>query len=295
MTARPSRPHSFASTPVPHRAAVKAARRLTKRSFRQIDGRFLVEGPQAVGEALDQTTGPSGGVRTLFVTAEAAARHPELLAAASSAGVEVHRVGNDVVGELTQTVTPQGVVAVCDVLDVPLDSVLSAHPRLVALLAEVRDPGNAGSVLRAADAAGADSVIFSSGSVDAYNGKAVRASVGGLFHVPVVTDVPVLDTMAQLRESGLQVLAADGAGDTDLDEAERSGLLSAPTAWVFGNEAWGLPQQVRDAADAVVSIPIYGRAESLNLATAAALCLYASVRAARASIDHDEGDVARGW
>ena len=279
MTERPrTRPHSYASTPVPHRASVKAARRLLKRSFRQSDGRFLVEGPQAVREALAWAAHRGAGLHEVFATSEAASRHPQLIEAANHQGIVVHRVGQDVLAELAQTVTPQGIVAVCDVLDEPLDSVLAGSTRLVALLAEVRDPGNAGSVLRAADAAGADAVVFSAGSVDPYNGKVVRASVGGLFHVPVVTNVPVLESIDRLRAAGLQVLAADGAGSVDLDEAERSGTLSRPTAWVFGNEAWGLPEQLRDAADDVVRIPIYGRAESLNLATAAALCLYASVR-----------------
>jgi TrmH family RNA methyltransferase len=123
--------------------------------------------------------------------------------------------------------------------------------------------------------------MFSTGSVDPYNGKVVRASVGGLFHLPVVNDVDSLDAIEKLQRSGLQVLAADGAGATDLDAAERSGMLATATAWVFGNEAWGLSHETRDAADAVVRIPIYGKADSLNLATAAALCLYASARAHR--------------
>ncbi|MFZ0324014.1 MAG: RNA methyltransferase [Actinomycetes bacterium] len=267
---------------MPHRAVVNAARRLTKRSFRQVDGRFLVEGPQAVREALARATGYGLAVHDVFVTAEAAGRHPELVEQSAALGLAVRRVGRDVMADLCQTVTPQGIVVVCDVLDVPLEPVLAAAPRLVALLAEVRDPGNAGSVLRAADAAGADAVVFSSGSVDAYNGKVVRASVGGLFHVPVVTDVDVAEGVQKLRAAGLQVLAADGSGEIDLDEAERSGRLTRPTAWVFGNEAWGLPQERRSAADAVIRIPIYGQAESLNLATAAALCLYASARSQRA-------------
>jgi RNA methyltransferase, TrmH family len=133
-------------------------------------------------------------------------------------------------------------------------------------------------VIRAADAAGADAVVFAGDSVDPYNGKAVRASVGGLFHLPIVTGVSVDAAIGALRAAGLGVLVAAGTGDTDLDTSD---LLDRPTAWVFGNEAWGVPVDTVRAADAAVRIPIYGRAESLNLATAAALCLYASARAQR--------------
>lgn len=232
-------------------------------------------------EALAAAASGQAAVHEVFMTAAAADRHQDLVAAAGSVGVPVHHVADRVLAALSDTVTPQGVVAVCGFLDRPLGGVLAGRPVLVALLAEVRDPGNAGSVLRAADAAGADAVVLSTGSVDPYNGKVVRASMGGLFHVPVVTGVSVAEAIEQLHAAGMSVLAADGAGTTDLDEAERSGVLDGPTAWLFGNEAWGLPQQHREAADAVVRIPIHGRAESLNLATAAALCLYASARAHR--------------
>ena len=265
----------------PRSARVKNARRLATRAFRQETRRFLAEGVQAVREALAGVRSGSVVVHEVFVTEDGVRRHPDLIAAAEEVGVPVHTAADQVLAGLSETVTPQGLVAVCEFLDVTLQEVLTESPQLIALLAEVRDPGNAGSVLRVADAAGADAVIFSAGSVDPYNGKAVRASVGGLFHLPVVTDVDLLATVDQLRKAGLQVLAADGSGSMDLDEAEQTGLLARPTVWLFGNEAWGLPDELRDAADAVIRIPIYGKAESLNLATAAALCLYASARAQR--------------
>jgi TrmH family RNA methyltransferase len=183
---------------------------------------------------------------------------------------------------LAQTVTPQGVVAVCRFLDVPLDQIVGSRPCLVTVLAQVRDPGNAGTVIRAADAAGADAVVVTDASVDLYNGKCVRASAGSLFHVPVVTGVGVAAATAALRSAGLRIMAADSGGETDLDRLAGSGGLAGPTAWLFGNEAWGLPGQSRALADETVRVPIHGRAESLNLATAAAVCLYASARAQRA-------------
>jgi len=235
---------------------------------------FLAEGPQAVGEAL-----AAGGVVTqLFVTAAAQPRRTELIELAAGQGADVHLVSGEVMTELAQTITPQGVLAVCRFVDVPLAAV-PAGSRLVVVLANVRDPGNAGTVLRTADAAGAGGVIFAGSSVDPYNSKCVRASAGSLFHLPVVTGIPVGDAVRVLRDRGLQVLAADGGATTTLDDLQSAGQLGRPTAWLLGNEAWGLPGDVLDLADEAVAVPIYGRAESLNLAAAAAVCLYASARA----------------
>jgi TrmH family RNA methyltransferase len=258
---------------------LKAARRLTKRPLRQRERAFLAEGPQAVAEALATGAGMTG----LFVTAPAQARHAGLVARAESAGVDVQLVSGEVMSELAQTVTPQGLLAVCDFVDVPLERVTAAAPALVALLANVRDPGNAGTVVRAADAAGADAVIFTDASVDVYNGKCVRATAGSLFHLPVVAGAALTDATRQLREAGLRILAADGRGAGTLDDPRTRAALAGPTAWLFGNEAWGLPADLLALADESVAVPIYGRAESLNLATAAAVCLYASASAQRAA------------
>ncbi|HZC60651.1 MAG TPA: RNA methyltransferase, partial [Streptosporangiaceae bacterium] len=248
---------------------------LAKRAFRQRAREFLAEGPQAVSEAL-----AAGGVVTqLFVTAAAQARYASLIGLAAGQGADVHAVSGEVMTELAQTITPQGVLAVCEFIDVDLDQLAAGQPRLAVVLANVRDPGNAGTVLRTADAAGAGGVIFAGSSVDPYNSKCVRASAGSLFHLPVVTGPPVADAVRAVRQRGLRVLAADGGAGTTLDDLQSAGLLSQPTAWLFGNEAWGLPSDVLDLADDAVAVPIYGRAESLNLAAAAAVCLYASARA----------------
>jgi TrmH family RNA methyltransferase len=273
----------------PRNRRVTAARRLAKRGFRDADRAFLAEGPQAVREALASALASPGAVTELFVGPGAEQRHGELVEAAAAAGVTVHRVGAADLAALSGTVTPQGVVAVCRFLDVPLSVAVAHHPTLVVVLVCVRDPGNAGTVLRAADAAGADAVVLTDASVDPYNGKAVRASAGSLFHLPVAAGVPVAEAVETLRAAGLRILAADGAGDRDLDDALDSGELAAPTAWLFGNEAWGLPADVAALADAVVRVPIHGRAESLNLATAAAVCLYASARAQRRALTPGAG------
>jgi len=183
---------------------------------------------------------------------------------------------------LSDTVSPQGIVARCaiNLSDVP--DIVAAGPRLVAVLVETNDPGNAGTIIRLADAAGADAVVFAGESVDPFNPKAVRASTGSLFHLPVAQATDVFGLIASLSDAGLSVLATTGvAANTDLDAAIDDGILDLPTAWLFGSEAHGLPADVIAVADESIKVPIYGAAESLNLATAAAICLYASARALR--------------
>jgi TrmH family RNA methyltransferase len=256
---------------------VKTARRLARRVSRAETRLFLVEGPQAVREAL---TVP-GCVREVFAVPAAAVQHPEIRTAAEDQQVAWQQVDDAALASLAETVQPQGLVAVCRFLDVPFEDIAASSPRLLAICADVRDPGNAGTVIRCADAAGAGGVVLTGSSVDPYNGKAVRASVGSLFHLPLAVAADTAAVIDALRAAGVMVLAADGSGELDLDEAADDGLLSRPTAWLFGNEAWGLPDDVAALADHRVRIPIHGRAESLNLATAAAVCLYASARAQR--------------
>lgn len=274
----------------PRSDRVRAVRKLSGRSARQRTGLFLAEGPQAVREALaaHQALAPGAGpVVDLYATGEAERRHGDISAAARAAGLPVRLVTPEVLAAMADTVTPQGLLAVCRQVDVPLSQVVAGRPRLVAVLAQVRDPGNAGTVLRAADAAGAEAVVLTDASVDVHSPKCVRATAGSLFHVPVVTGVPLPEVVAALRGVGLTVLAAAGAGATDLDDlldaaaAGGPGGLAGPVAWLFGNEARGLPEEATATADAVVRVPVHGRAESLNLATAATVCLYATARAQR--------------
>ena len=246
-----------------------AARRLTRRQPRRETGRFLAEGAQAVREAL----GRPKVVLSIFATAEALERNAELVEAARALGIRVDEVSVRAAAGLSETVRPQGIVAVCRKVHLPLRRALETDPRLVVVLVDANDPGNAGTILRTADAAGAKAVIFAGDSVDLYNGKVVRASAGSIFHVDVVTDVTAA--------TGCAVLAATGAGADDLDDLIEGHALDKATAWLFGNEANGLPREVIDSADRSVRVPLYGRAESLNVAAAAAVCLYASARAQR--------------
>lgn len=254
---------------------VKHTRRLATRAFRAETGEFLVEGPQALREAL----AVPGATVEVFATLVATEHHPELRVGADDAGVPWHVVADDVVESIADTVRPQGVVARCLIPATTLDELLGTRPTFLVVCADIRDPGNAGAVIRCADAAGADAVVLVGDSVDPFNPKSVRATAGSVFHLPVVVEPSVAAGLAAMQASGLQVLAADGAGEVDLFDETLD--LAAPTAWLMGNEAWGLPADTCALADAVVAVPIYGRAESLNLATAAAVCLYATARARR--------------
>jgi TrmH family RNA methyltransferase len=258
------------TTPLtPGNARVKEARKLGRRSVRTERRLFLADGPKAVEGAL----GVAGCVVEVFATAAAVGRYADLAAAAPALTL----VTPEALASLSDAVSPAGLVAVCRPLDAPLGQVLAVAGRLLVVCADVRDPGNAGTVIRTADAAGAQGVVLAGRSVDAYNPKTVRASVGSLFHLPLALDAEPAAAVDAARARGLTVLAADGAGEVDLFAADD--LLARPTAWLFGNEAWGLPADLAAAADHRVRIPILGRAESLNLSTAAAICLYASARA----------------
>ncbi len=319
---------------------VKEVARLAGRPSRLRRREFLAEGPQAVREAVrshlaGREAGQDGVVVEVYATPDALERHPDVAELLGAVGAPSFRtVTTEVLAAMASTVTPQGFVAVCRYVDVSLETVLAAAPRLVAVLVEVRDPGNAGTIIRAADSAGAGAVILTSASVDPYNPKTVRSTVGSLFHVPLVLGAEVHGLIERLRGAGLDVLAADGYGTTDLDQLQDASAarritgrsadaaspsgedlfpetdavaeatmghegvrpagepgatrrsaggvqLEDPGAWLFGNEAQGLPDEVVRAADARVAVPIYGQAESLNVGTAATVCLYASARAQR--------------
>jgi len=257
----------------PRADRVKAVRALAKRSVRTRTGRFVVEGPQGVREAI--RCAPDRVIDVYATRASFEKFAADFLEPARAAGLYVHECSDEVLAAMADADTPQGVLAVVRDEPVPVEAVLAGEPRLLVFLTHVRDPGNLGTVIRAADAAGAAAVLVSAESVDAFSPKVVRSTAGSLFHLPVVTGLPVEATLAALREHGIPTLAADGAGSDLLPDVD----LSGPHCWVMGNEAWGMPEELRAQCARVVRVPIYGRAESLNLAMAATICLYASAGA----------------
>ncbi|RAV02091.1 TrmH family RNA methyltransferase [Mycolicibacter senuensis] len=252
-------------------ARVVAAVKLHRHAVRKREQRFLAEGPNLVEAAIRR-----GLAVEVFATESAAQRHGELL---TSVRAPVHQVTDRAAKALSDTVTPAGLVAVCTVPEPDLGGLLAEAPHLVAVAVGIGEPGNAGTLIRIADATGASLVVLTGNSVDPYNGKCLRASAGSVFNVPVVVAADTDAVLAALREAGLQLLATALDGDLSLDDADP--VLTAPTAWLFGPESHGLPAAVAAAADHRVHIPMSGGAESLNVAAAAAICLYQSARVQR--------------
>ncbi|WP_205877950.1 TrmH family RNA methyltransferase [Mycobacterium camsae] len=250
-------------------ARVVAAVKLHRHVARRRAGLFLAEGPNLVAAALQR-----GLVRELFVSEDAERRHDALV---TGQRVPVHLVTERAAKALADTVTPTGLVAVCQVPTTSLDDVLAGSPRLVAVAVDINEPGNAGTMIRIADAMGAAAVILAGHSVDPYNGKCLRASTGSIFSVPVTVAPDAVAVLSLLRAAGLQVLATAVDGEISLDDADLA--LGRPTAWLFGPEAHGLSDEVAAQADHRLRIPMAGAAESLNVAAAAAICMYQSARA----------------
>ena len=244
-----------------------AAVKLHRHTGRRRAARFLAEGPNLVEAALRR-----GLVSDVFATEDAAARFADLLA-----GTPTQLVTERAAKALSDTVTPVGLVAVCAIPDAGLEQVLAEAPTLVAVPVGVSEPGNAGTIIRVADAMGADAVILAGPSVDPYNGKCLRASAGSIFSIPVIAEPDTDAVVAGLRDAGLQVLATVLDGSVSLDDVD----LARPTAWLFGPEAHGLPADVVELATARVRIPMAGNAESLNIGSAAAICLSQSARPSR--------------
>jgi RNA methyltransferase, TrmH family len=240
---------------------VAAALKLHKRAFRERQRAFLVEGAHVLVEAIE-----SGRALSALFHREPSS---ELVRRAAEGGADTIHVSEEILERLARAATPQGFVGVAPFVDVPLEAVPD-RPSCVTILHAVRDPGNAGTVLRSADAVGADAIVFTATSVDVYNEKTVRSSAGSLFHLPVVRGPETAQAIDALRSRGMRVLAMDAAGASDLYGQD----LADPVAFVFGNEAWGLPAEVAALADDVVRVPLSGRAESLNLAAAATVCLF---------------------
>ncbi|GAB3278712.1 TrmH family RNA methyltransferase [Microbacterium lacusdiani] len=262
----------------PRSPRVRAVAKLAKRNARKETGLFLLEGPQAVREAL--AFRPETLVE-LFATPTALERHQDVRTLLTDEGLHAQFVSEAVLEAMADTVTPQGFVAVARQNPTAVKDIFAEGPRLIAICEEVRDPGNLGTIIRAADAAGADAVVLTGRTVDPYNPKVVRSTTGSLFHLPVAVGGELEDIVARAHAAGLAVLAADVKGD-DLLAARAEGLLARPTAWLFGNEAHGLEDGALALADRALKLPIFGRAESLNLATAASVCLYESAFAQRA-------------
>jgi TrmH family RNA methyltransferase len=256
----------------PKSARVVAAVKLQRHTGRIRSGLFLAEGPNLVEAAAAR-----GVVEEVFATAAAVERHRGMLR-----DLPVTLVTEPAAKALSDTVTPSGLIAVCRIPDPRLDTVLAEKPALIAIAVDLSEPGNAGTLIRIAHAMGAAAVVFAGNSVDPYNGKCLRSSAGSIFAVPVISEPDTTGLLAQVRSAGLRIVATTLNGDTSLDDV--GAALATPTAWVFGPESQGLSDDVAGLADQRVMIPMSAGAESLNVAAAAAICLYQSARAQRQSL-----------
>lgn len=214
----------------------------------------------------------------MFATEAAAERHAAILG-----DLAVHAVTDRAAKALSETVTPSGLVAICRTPSIDVNDVLAGGPSLLAIAVDLSEPGNAGTLIRLSDAMGAAAVVFAGHSVDPYNSKCLRSSAGSIFDVPVLSVPDTGRLISKLRGSGMQVLATTLDGDVSLDDSDE--LLRSPTAWLFGSESHGLPADLAAQADHRMKIPMAGGAESLNVATAAAICLYQTARAQRSAAE----------
>ena len=257
--------------------------KLHRAAQRRDRGAFLVEGANSVTAAL-----AAGAVRTVLVRESDVMSFGTVLDDARAAGVEIVVVTARAADKLSETTTTPGLFAECSTLDTDPDAlVASGSDGAVVVAVDLADPGNAGTVIRTADATGCAGVVLAGDAVDVHNGKCVRASAGSVFHLPIARDRDVSAALARLHDAEYTVLATAADGELsldDLDAAGTDGLLAGRVAWLFGNEAHGLAPDVAAAADHRVAIPIRGRAQSLNIAAAAAMCLYVSARVRAAQV-----------
>ena len=245
---------------------IRRYRRLRKRNFRYKEQRFLVEGLRALREALYYPR----ELECILCDqrgSEALEAYADII---RERDIPCYSVTDEVMNVLSTTVTPQGITAICHMLHINLVELISLQPSLILIANRVRDPGNLGNMLRAADAAGTEGMVVCKESVDIYNPKTVRSTAGSIFHLPISIDMGIAETVQDLRESGYTVYAADAHRGSDMWEVEWPDRL----ALVMGNEAWGIPEEEEALADFRVRVPLLGKAESLNVSAAAAVLLY---------------------
>lgn len=255
---------------------LKEVARLQKPSYARRQGLFLVEGVRAVSELLKAK---DWKIRYFLLDGNRQREYAPLVNAAALREAQVIATSADIIGHLSQTVNTQGVLAVAERRSFNLEEVLKSQPKskngfLLMVTENLQDPGNIGTILRSADAMGADAVIVCGNSVDIYNDKVIRAAMGSVLHLPVCVEKDTVTVVNKLKSEGIQVLAAHLKGSGNLQETD----LTVPTALMVGNEGNGLTEEASRASSKLVRIPMPGQAESLNAAVSAAILLYECVR-----------------
>jgi len=258
----------LAALPYRHQKVQRLRRLVGRRSARQAERAFVAEGAKVIGAALDVSV----PIEAVFFDPSAGPTDLAVVERAFAAGCRVFELEKGVLERVAGTVTPQPILAIVPAVDIALEGL--ARDGLILLCADVRDPGNLGTVLRSAEAAGVRGVVCAEGTVDPYNPKCVRASAGALFHVPLVVGGNTVQVLSELGTWGMRRLGTSAQAGSSVWEAE----LTGPLVVVLGNEASGLGAEVDGALDGRLRVPIEGRAESLNVGMAAAVVVYEAAR-----------------
>lgn len=256
----------------PHIERVKALIGSRGKKNRDLENAFIAEGIQAVREALNPKLTEGLAIKRVYVTESGMKKLTEVVDSSVLSKHEVILVSDQVMNAMADSESPQGIIALCSTKSLKLQDLWDSKPKKIAFFWQIQDPGNAGTVIRSADAAGFDAVVFSTESVDVFNPKTVRATVGSLWHIPVVSDVDITEFIAEATEVGISLFALTGDGSETFDSTFVAKTSGKPSAWIFGNEARGLPDLPSEIATVV--IPMKGFAESLNVASAAAIVLH---------------------
>lgn len=263
----------------PHNQLVKTAAALRRKKYREELGLFVVEGLRLAEEMI--AAGWPAEICIFTAAAAAKPRAARMLGHLENKRCRLVEVSDAVYAKITDTQEPQGFMLIAPPRKAVVADILSRPaPALIAILDGVRDPGNAGTLIRTADAAGCSGVILLKGCVDLYAGKTIRATMGSLFHLPVVEGVSRRELISALAAAAIPIAAATLDGAIAYTAAD----LAGPVAVVFGNEGEGVSGEIVACATARLAIPIYGKAESLNVAAAAAVILYEAARQRRSTL-----------
>ena len=252
---------------------IKYLRKLIKKdSFRKQEKKFVVEGVRLVEELMKYPE----KIEAIFYSSKTNdnKRAADILKKARLKHIPCWLVSNDLIISISDTCTSQGIIALAHAFEYELEDLLLKDKCILLLLNEIQDPGNLGTIIRAADAFKATGIILSKGTVDLYNPKTLRASMGSIFHLPIATSADILDTIKMLDEMGAMLLASSLRSDLCIDKVD----LTQNICFIIGNEARGLPDEIVMLSDKVITIPILGSAESLNVALSCAIMLYEAAR-----------------
>jgi TrmH family RNA methyltransferase len=256
----------------PHIERIKALIGPRGKKNRELESAFIAEGIQAVCEALVPKLGEGLAVKRVYVTENGLSKLSDNVSKETLVNYELIQVSDQVMSAMADSESPQGIIALCSTKSLKLKDLWQRKPNKIAFFWQIQDPGNAGTVIRTADACGFDAVVFSAESVDIFNPKTVRATVGSLWHIPVVVDINIEEFITEAKQNMFAIYALTGEADQRFNADFIDKAKKTPSVWIFGNEARGLPELTSDPIK--VSIPMKGYAESLNVASAAAIVLH---------------------